>query len=170
MRPRSLSRRAVLAGGAAAAALSGCGASDVPQPTPTPAEDPERVLLRQLIADKEHTIALYSTLIAAGQTKLTPFRDRHQAHLVELRKRLPGGSQTATPAPSSPTGSAAPAPSSQTAAPAPKMSLSRLRDAERRSAALRVRQLASASPPLAQLIASIGACEAAHALALPRSA
>lgn len=171
MRPRSLSRRAVLAGGAAAAALSGCGASDVPQPSPTPSEDPERVLLRQLIADKEHTIALYSTLIAAGQTKLTPFRDRHQAHLAELRKRLPGGSQTAAPAPSSPTGSAAPAPQgSQTAAPAPKTSLSRLRDAERKSAALRVRQLAGVSPPLAQLIASIGACEAAHALALPRSA
>ncbi|MEU7862502.1 hypothetical protein [Nonomuraea sp. NPDC049141] len=160
MRPRFLSRRAVLAGGAAAAALSGCGASDVPQPSPTPAEDPERVLLRQLIADKEHTIALYSTLIAAGQTKLTPFRDRHQAHLVELRKRLPGGSQTATPAPQG----------SQTTAPAPKTSLSRLRDAERKSAALRVRQLAGVSPPLAQLIASIGACEAAHALALPRSA
>ncbi|MFG1689981.1 hypothetical protein ACGFNP_58230 [Nonomuraea sp. NPDC049269] len=160
MRPRFLSRRAVLAGGAAAAALSGCGASDVPQPSPTPAEDPERVLLRQLIADKEHTIALYSTLIAAGQTKLTPFRDRHQAHLVELRKRLPGGSHTATPAPRS----------SQTATPAPKTSLSRLRDAERKSAALRVRQLAGVSPPLAQLIASIGACEAAHALALPRSA
>lgn len=162
MRPRSLSRRAVLAGGAAAAALSGCGASDAPQPSPTPSEDPERVLLRQLIADKEHTIALYSTLIAAGQTKLAPFRDRHQAHLDELRKRLPGGSRTA---------SAAPAPSSQTgsAAPAPKTSLSRLRDAERRSAALRVRQLAGVSPQLAQLIAAIGACEAAHALALPRS-
>jgi hypothetical protein len=162
VRPRSLSRRAVLAGGAAVAALSGCGASDVPQPSPTPSEDPEQVLLRQLIADKEHTIALYSTLISAGQTKLTPFRDRHQAHLGELRKRLTGGSQTA---------SAAPAPQgSQTAAPAPKTSLSRLRDAERRSAALRVRQLAGVSPQLAQLIASIGACEAAHALALPRSA
>ncbi|MEU4228244.1 hypothetical protein AB0F17_28455 [Nonomuraea sp. NPDC026600] len=159
MRPRSLSRRAVLAGGAAAAALSGCGASDAPQPSPTPSEDPEQVLLRQLIADKEHTIALYSTLIAAGQTKLTPFRDRHQAHLGELRKRL-GGSQTVTPAPQG----------SQTAAPAPKTSLSRLRDVERRSAALRVRQLAGVSPQLAQLIASIGACEAAHALALPRSA
>ena len=163
MRPRSLSRRAVLAGGAAAAALSGCGASDAPQPSPTPSSvDPEQVLLRQLIADKEHTIALYSTLITAGQTKLTPFRDRHQAHLDELRKRLPGDSQTASAAPS-PQGS-------QTAAPAPKTSLSRLRDAERRSAALRVRQLAGVSPQLAQLIASIGACEAAHALALPRSA
>ncbi|WP_433511233.1 hypothetical protein ACQP2T_46515 [Nonomuraea sp. CA-143628] len=155
MRPRSLSRRAVLAGGAAAAALSGCDASDTPQPSPTPSEDPERVLLRQLIADKEHTIALYSALIAGGATKLTPFRDRHQAHLDELRKRLPSGSSS-SPAPKTP-------------APAPKTSVSRLREAERRSAALRVRQLAGVSPQLAQLIASIGACEAAHALALPRS-
>ncbi|MCA2227321.1 hypothetical protein [Nonomuraea aurantiaca] len=156
MRPRSLSRRAVLAGGAAAAALSGCGASDTPQPSPTPSDDPERALLRQLIADKEHTIALYSALIAGGATKLTPFRDRHQAHLTELRKRLPGGPASSAPSP-------------KTAAPVPKTSLSRLREAERRSAALRVRQLAGVSPPLAQLIAAIGACEAAHALALPRS-
>ena len=163
MRPRSLSRRAVLAGGAAAAALSGCGASDAPQPSPTPSQDPEQVLLRQLIADKEHTIALYSTLITAGQTKLTPFRDRHQAHLDELRKRLPGGSQAASVTPV-PGGS-----QTASAAPVPKTSLSRLRDAERRSAALRVRQLAGVSPQLAQLIASIGACEATHALALPRS-
>ncbi|MEU7828243.1 hypothetical protein [Nonomuraea sp. NPDC049129] len=158
MRPRSLSRRAVLAGGAAAAALSGCDASDTPQPSPTPSEDPERVLLRQLIADKEHTIALYSALIAGGATKLTPFRDRHQAHLDELRKRLPGGP---APSPSSP--------APQTPAPVPKTSVSRLREAERRAAALRVRQLAGVSPQLAQLIAAIGACEAAHALALPRS-
>ncbi|MEU7746404.1 hypothetical protein [Nonomuraea sp. NPDC049158] len=154
MRPRSLSRRAVLAGGAAAAALSGCGASDTPQPSPTPSDDPERALLRQLIADKEHTIALYSVLIAGGATKLTPFRDRHQAHLDALRKRLPGGPTT---------------PSASATAPAPKTSLSRLREAERRSAALRVRQLAGVSPQLAQLIAAIGACEAAHVLALPRS-
>ncbi|WP_219470757.1 hypothetical protein [Nonomuraea rhizosphaerae] len=159
MRPRSLSRRAVLAGGAAAttAALSGCsGAPATPAPSPTPSEDPERVLLRKLIADKERTIALYSGLITAGQSKLAPFRDRHQAHLDELRKRL-GEAPSAGPQPST------------TVSAAPRTSLSRLRDAERKAAALRTRQLAGVSPQLAQLIAGIGACEAVHALALPRS-
>jgi hypothetical protein len=154
VRPRSLSRRAVLAGGAVSA-LSGCsGTPGTPQPSPAPSasDDPEKALLRKLIADKERVIALYSTLIAAGQTKLGPFRDRHQAHLDELRKRL---GETAKPSP--------------TASAAPRTSLSRLRDTERKSAALRARQVAGVSPQLAQLVASIGACEAAHALALPRS-
>ncbi|MFC7588780.1 hypothetical protein ACFQYP_37585 [Nonomuraea antimicrobica] len=47
--------------------------------------------------------------------------------------------------------------------------MARLRDLERKAAAQRVRQLDTASPGLAQLIASIGACEAAHVVALPRS-
>ncbi|RJL26576.1 hypothetical protein D5H75_26725 [Bailinhaonella thermotolerans] len=46
--------------------------------------------------------------------------------------------------------------------------LSLLRDLERRAAASRPAQLASASPSLAQLLASIGACEAAHVVALPK--
>ncbi|MEU6999127.1 hypothetical protein [Nonomuraea sp. NPDC046570] len=158
MRPRPVSRRAVLAGAAALAALSGCTAGE-PEPTAAPAPDPEHVLLRDVIAEKERTIALYSALIDGGATKLTPFRARHQAHLAELRERLPraaplpSGTPTATPSPS----------------PAAKPSLTRLRDLERRSAALRARQLTEVSPALSQLLASIGACEATHALALPRS-
>ncbi|MEU8248628.1 hypothetical protein [Nonomuraea sp. NPDC048916] len=161
MRP-SLSRRAVLAGGAAAAALAGCSTTTgAPPASPVP-EPPERVLARQLIAEKEATIALYSTLIAAGGAKLAPFRDRHRAHVAELRRRFPD-----VPAPSaapSATGSATPS-----ATATPKVSLSRLRALERRAAALRTRQLTGVSPAMAQLVASIGACEAAHAVALPRS-
>jgi hypothetical protein len=151
----------VLAGGAVAA-LSGCGSTGGPRPSPTPApENPEHVLLRGLIADKERTIAVYSALITGGDAELVPFRERHQAHLNELRKRLPASA-------ASPAASVTPS-TSGSATPAAGMSLSRLRDAERRSASQRTRQIAGVSPALAQLIASIGACEAAHAVALPRS-
>ncbi|MGN9838132.1 hypothetical protein ACTMTI_08415 [Nonomuraea sp. H19] len=160
MRPRHLSRRVLLAGGAAA--LTACSASGPPQPSAKAPDSPETRLVKELIADKERTIALYSSLIAGGARKLVPFRDRHQAHLNELRKHV-----TVT-APASPTASASASPSPSPTA-TQKASLSRLRELERRSAALRPRQLASVSPGMAQLIASIGACEAAHVVALPRS-
>ncbi|MGW3349048.1 hypothetical protein ACWDA3_37605 [Nonomuraea rubra] len=176
MRARQLSRRALLAGGgallaSATAALTACSASGPPQPPAAPPSDsPETVLLKKLIAEKERTVALYSSMVAGGGEKLAPFRDRHQAHLNELRKHVPAGSA----APSG--GSAAPSagPSTGSAAPsagpsAGKVSLSRLRELEREAAAERPRQLAGVSPGVAQLIASIGACEAAHAIALPRS-
>ncbi|MEV0590920.1 hypothetical protein [Nonomuraea cavernae] len=160
MRP-SLSRRAVLAGGAAAAALAGCSTTTGSPPASPSPEPPERVLARQLIDEKEATIALYSALIADGGAKLTPFRDRHQAHLAELRRRFPD-------VPAVPPASAAPA-ATPSATAMPKVSLSRLRTLERRAAALRTRQLTGVPPAMAQLVASIGACEAAHAVALPRS-
>ncbi|GAA3603094.1 hypothetical protein GCM10022419_104310 [Nonomuraea rosea] len=153
MRPRQLSRRAVLAG--SAAALTACSGTGPAQPPAQPADSPETVLLKDLIAEKERTIALYSSLISAGVDDLVPFRDRHQAHLAELRKHV------TKPAPSSGSPSASASPS--------KVSVSKLRELERKAAALRPRQLAGVSPGVAQLIASIGACEAAHVVALPRS-
>ncbi|MGV9377908.1 hypothetical protein ACWDRB_18940 [Nonomuraea sp. NPDC003707] len=152
MRPRHLSRRALLAGGAAA--LTACSATGPPQPSVRASDSPETTLLKDLIAEKERTIALYSALISGGAQKLVPFRDRHQAHVNELRKYVTVAS--APPVTSAPTS-------------APKPSLSRLRDLERKAAALRIRQLDRVSPGVAQLLASIGACEAAHVLALPRS-
>ncbi|MET9246972.1 hypothetical protein [Nonomuraea sp. NPDC003709] len=152
MRPRHLSRRALLAGGAAA--LTACSTTGPPQPSVRASDSPETTLLKDLIAEKERTIALYSALISGGAQKLVPFRDRHQAHVNELRKYVTVAS--APPVTSTPTS-------------APKPSLSRLRDLERKAAALRIRQLDRVSPGVAQLIASIGACEAAHVLALPRS-
>ncbi|MEV0588167.1 hypothetical protein [Nonomuraea sp. NPDC050310] len=162
----TLSRRAVLAGGAllvpgtVTATVAGCSAR-TPEAEPPPAPDPEDVLLGQLISDKQRTIALYTQMVDSGGSALRPFLDRHQVHLAELRRRrpldLPTEAPTATP------------PTPSTPAAEPKVTLTRLRDVERKAAALRLRQLADASPSLAQLIASIGACEAAHALALPRS-
>ncbi|NUT41308.1 MAG: hypothetical protein HOV86_15095 [Thermoactinospora sp.] len=151
----TLSRRAVLTGGALL--VSGCAAS-VPEPVASPAPDPETVLLQRLVADKERTIALYRAHVDSGGEVLRPFLDRHLAHLTQLRSRLP---QTLATTPASPSPSAS--------ASAQRVSLTRLRDIERKAAAQRTRDLADASASLSQLIASIGACEAAHAVALPRS-
>ncbi|MGJ6960905.1 hypothetical protein ACSDR0_03265 [Streptosporangium sp. G11] len=159
---RSVSRRALLRGGAlgvAAVTVAGCAAEERVPPVAAP-PDPETLLLRELIAGKERTVALY----AAASARLEPFRQRHEAHLAELRRRLPPApaSAAATPAPS-------PTPSPSGSAAQGATSVRALRDLERKAAALRTRQIEGVSPPLAQLLASIGACEAAHALALSRS-
>ncbi|MEW9547829.1 hypothetical protein [Nonomuraea sp. NPDC050783] len=170
MRPRHLSRRALLAGGAAA--LTACSSSGTaPGPSAPASDSPETALVKGLIAEKERTIALYSSLIDGdGGDRLAPFRDRHQAHLDELRKHVTGAGgasapPTASPPAASPSASGAPSGSAEPEKP----SLSRLRELERKAAARRAKQLAAVSPGMAQLIASIGACEAVHATALPRS-
>ncbi|MFG1943476.1 DUF4439 domain-containing protein [Nonomuraea sp. NPDC048826] len=160
MRQPHLSRRALLAGGAAVAALAGCGATPDPEPV---RDTPEQALARTLIADKERTIALYSALIAGGDDELVGLRDHHQAHLAELRRRYP---DLAT-RPPGPTTSASPATptASPTASPTstPTMTPGRMRALERKSAARRPAQLAGVAPALAQLVASMGACEILHA-------
>lgn len=152
VRQPQLSRRALLAGGAAVAALAACST-----PEPEPVRDtPEEALARVLIADKEQTIALYSALISGGDDDLAAHRDRHQAHLAELRRRYPRLLTTPTP---SPTVSASVSASPTAAA---KVSRARMRALERRAAARRPGQTAGVAPALAQLVASIGACEALH--------
>lgn len=159
---RSVSRRALLRGGAlgvAAVTVTGCAAEERVPPAAAP-PDPETLLLRELIAGKERTVALYASAASAG---LEPFRQRHEAHLAELRRRLP-------PAPASTAATPAPSPTSSPSGGAAQggASVRTLRNLERRAAALRTRQIEGVSPPLAQLLASIGACEAAHAVALAR--
>ncbi|WP_440099494.1 hypothetical protein [Streptosporangium sp. H16] len=162
---RSVSRRALLRGGAlgvAAVTVTGCATEERVPPAAAP-PDPETLLLRELIAGKERTVALYAS---AASARLEPFRQRHEAHLAELRRRLP----PAPPAPAATSATPAPTPSpSGSAAQGGSPSVRTLRDLERRAAALRTRQIEGVSPPLAQLLASIGACEAAHAVALSRS-
>lgn len=159
---RSVSRRALLRGGAlgvAAVTVTGCAAEERVPPAVAP-PDPETVLLRELIAGKERTVALYAS---AASARLEPFRQRHEAHLAELRRRLP-------PAPPAAASTAAtPTPSPSGSAPQGAPSVRTLRNLERRAAELRTRQIKGVSPPLAQLLASIGACEAAHAVALAGS-
>ncbi|WP_204011965.1 hypothetical protein [Sphaerimonospora thailandensis] len=160
-----MTRRALLGATAAGLTATGCSSRSPEPPAPKP-PDPQAVLLSTLIRDKERLVSLYQRA-ALGSVKtaaaLEPFRQRHVAHLAALREMLPPGAEGRAGAAPSPSPSGSPSPSE-----GPSVTVGRLRDAERRAAAGRPGQLAKASPALAQLLASIGACEAVHAVALGR--
>lgn len=145
---------------------AGCRSSDVfTGPDPLAGRPPlghDVLTLQAVIAAEENMIDLYQLAIGgdSGATRartLRPLLAQHQQHLVQLKARLivpPGASPS--PAPSS----ASPSPRAST------VSVTRLRAAERASAADLVRRLATAPPALAQLLASIAASDATHATAL----
>lgn len=167
------SRRTVLHGGAVLGAgvlavgpaLSGCRAAPEPEPP-----SPDEVAVRETIADKESLVQRYMLLRGAEPRlvrTLDPLVANHRAHLAELRLRLPGrGTASPTPdadgATASPSGGATP---SGSASPRPP-SLESLVAAEAAGAARRIRRLPGVSAPVAQLLTSIGACEAGHATLL----
>jgi hypothetical protein len=161
-------RRRVLLASAAALPLllgaAGCRSADVfTGPDPLAGRPPlghDVLTLQAVIAAEESMIDLYQLAIGgdSGTTRartLRPLLAQHQQHLVQLKARLivPPG---ASPSPSS----ASPSPRAST------ISITRLRAAERASAADLVRRLATAPPALAQLLASIAASDATHATAL----
>ncbi|GLW98026.1 hypothetical protein [Microtetraspora sp. NBRC 16547] len=167
----TLTRRSLLGAAAAGVLVSGCSSSPAAKPGPPRPPDPETLLLRSLIADKERTVDLYRRAALSqprSATALQPFAQRHLAHLAAMRRMLPQGAEASALAPS------ASAATSATAAPSPSpsastgVSLAELRGAERRAAAARPGQMAGASPALSQLLASVGACEAVHVIALGR--
>jgi hypothetical protein len=163
-------RRRVLLASAAALPLllgaAGCRSSDVfTGPDPLAGRPPlghDVLTLQAVIAAEENMIDLYQLAIGgdSGATRARTLRSllaQHQQHLVQLKARLivpPGAS--ASPSPSS----ASPSPRAST------VSITRLRAAERASAADLVRRLVTAPPALAQLLASIAASDATHATAL----
>lgn len=165
-----MTRRALL-GSAAAAGLAAAGCSSGRRTPAAPASpDPQAVLLASLIAGKEELVSLYGRAAAAGPGRaaaLEPFRQRHQAHLQALRAFLPAGGGRGT-LPASPAPASASPPGASPSPSASAVSLGDLRDAERRAASSRPAQMATASPALSQLLASIGACEAVHVVALGR--
>ncbi|HEX2823848.1 MAG TPA: hypothetical protein VHO07_27355 [Streptosporangiaceae bacterium] len=170
-------------------ATAGCRSSDAftgPDPLagrPRPA--PDVVTLQAVIASEQNLIELYRTALsgdsaAAGPAQeLKPLLAQHEQHLTQLRARLiqpPGTASapaSASPASASPSvspasaspASVSPSGSASAAAPAP-VTLARLRAAEGASAAGLVRRLATVEPALAQLFASIAACDATHVTAL----
>ena len=104
---------------------------------------------QNLIWIYNRAIAAYSGLSPA----LAPLRAEHEAHLAQLRGRVvePPGKRvpdTVTSKPALGTTAAA--------------VLTQLRDAEQAAVAATMSRLDGASPSLAQLYASIGACEATH--------
>ena len=161
-------RRRVLAATAAALPLviggcKGLGALGTP---PQPAADV--AVTRDAITVESNLIARYGAVLAAVPSlagELHPLLAQHHDHLAQLRARLiiPRGA----PQPSaSPSGTPSPRPAPVPGTPAG--ALADLRHAESAASAALLAHLDAAPPSLAQLLASISASEATHALILGR--
>lgn len=154
---QGLTRRSLLGGtvlGGSLVLAAGCADPDGPKEPP----DAELATLRTAIATETALIALYDAARKAAPglaRRLRPPLHHHQSHLARLKSRVaeasPSPSPTPTPTPKPPrlpAGSAA--------------VLNELRKAERAASEQLTGQLARVSPSLAQLLASIAACEYAH--------
>ncbi|WP_461001058.1 ferritin-like domain-containing protein [Streptomonospora sediminis] len=156
----AISRRTVVVGalaGVVTAGLSGCGG---PQWYPSEIS-PDEYVLRSAISQKRRMIKRYEASIAAGDGPvglLERVLGRHREHIDALRGRLPEQPGRSPGGEASPSG---PRPAPVGGEPVP---IAGLRVAEQSAAASRARQIARLSDSgLAQLIASIGACETGHA-------
>jgi hypothetical protein len=147
---------------------AGCRSADVfTGPDPLAGRPPlgrDVVTLQAVIAAEENLIGLYRTALAGGPARAPTFRTllaQHEQHLAQLRARLivPAGSSPSPARPGHP-------PASGTATPPARVSIARLRAAERASAAGLVQRLAAVPPALAQLFASIAASDATHVAVL----
>ena len=158
-------------------ATAGCRSSEVftgPDPLAgRPSLSPEVITLQAVIAAEESLINLYETAIGgdsgatAGARRLEPLLAQHEQHLVQLRARLilPPGTPQAQASPGTTPGTASTLRGSADTSGV-RVTTARLRAAERASAAGLVRRLATVEPALAQLFASIAACDATHVQAL----
>jgi hypothetical protein len=165
-------------------AASGCRSSDAfdgPDPLagrPSPGHDV--VVLQAAISAEEALISLYVTATAtgaagsasaAGSELLDSLLAQHRQHLARLRAALvlpPSASPGATASPGTAVspGATASAGGGAGGQGAGHGVVARLRTAERASAAAGLRRLATVDPALAQLFASIAACDATHVAAL----
>jgi hypothetical protein len=150
--PRLPSRREVLVGGAVLA-LGGCLPADEPAASKP---SPDVRLRRRVAGEVEALAARYAAVIARfpdSRAELSTLAAEHEEHARALR-----GTRTA-PRPRSP-------------APAVPATLAEARAAlaaaERAASRRRGRQAGRCEPELARLLASVAACEAAHAALLER--
>lgn len=152
--------RRIVLGGLGSVALGGC-ARDEPRATPAPS--PDVAVLASAIAGEASLVGLYEAVLRTHADltgRLTPVLARHREHLTVLRRHhIPG---TVTSAATAPPPVAAPlaVPSSA------EETLKLLVQAERGAAAARTEDVRRVAPGMAQLLASIGACEAGHAALL----
>lgn len=157
--PHGATRRSVLAATAITLPLlAGCkGVGALGSP---PRPGPDVGVARQAIASESLLVAHYEAVIAripALADSLAPLLGQHREHLARLRGRL-FEPRPATPQPSP---SVTPVPGTSAAA------VSLLRTAEQSAAARLFGTLTDvSSPSFAQLLASIAASEATHALVL----
>jgi hypothetical protein len=149
-----------------ATGCKGVGALGTP-PRPLP----DVAVLVDAIAAERLMIARYQAAVSTSPAQaafLVPLLGQHRAHLARLRSRLLEPSRL--PEPSAPKPSAAKPsaanPSAAGQAHAASAGLAMLQAAEEDAASALVRHLAEVSPSFAQLLASIAASEASHALLL----
>ena len=162
---REATRRGVLAAVVSlplvATGCKGIGALGTP-----PRQQPDVTVVRDAIDGETLMISRYHAVLAAVPAlagSLDPLLQQHREHLARLRARLIEPN-TASPPEHSPAvaASAAGAPVPGT----PAAARAYLRHAEQAAARTLMGQLAAAPPSLAQLLASIAASEATHALLL----
>jgi hypothetical protein len=126
-----------------------------------PQPSPDVAVLTGAIASEQLMIARYQSVLAAspGQAgKLDPLLADHRAHLEALTARLVPGAARPTPSPPRTPRPHVPAAAGQAVA--------YLGAAEDAAAAALLGHLATVSPSLAQLLASIAASETTHGAAL----
>jgi hypothetical protein len=152
----------VLAAAAAAVPLVAAGCKGVGGLGTLPKAAPDVAVLYHAISTEQALIARYHAALAGSPGlagTLRPLLAQHREHLARLTSMLivpatPG----ATPSPSASAAAGAAAPRAAT--------LAALEAAETDAASSLLRRLALAPPALAQLLASIAASEASHALLL----
>jgi hypothetical protein len=156
---REATRRGVLAAALAlplaAGGCKGIGALGTP-PRPLP----DVAVVREAITDETLMIARYTAVLAAAPAlagSLRPLLGQHQAHLTRLKARLVDPRAGSEPPLSRPHPQVPGTPAAARAY---------LRGAEQAAAQALMGRLTAASPSLAQLLASIAASEATHALLL----
>lgn len=166
MKPDPSRRRMLAAAASGSLLLAGC--KGIAALGPVPHVGADVVALDHAIAAEELMVARYAEALSAVAggghlaAVLSAVHAEHQRHLAALRSRLvlPRRLATAPPKPS-PTAPALPA--------GRHAMLAALTTAEK-AAARRLRtQLAGVPAPLAQLMASIGAAEAAHVVLLAQA-
>jgi hypothetical protein len=146
-------------------ATASCRSSDVfagPDPLAgRPALSHDVITLQVVIAAEQAMIRLYQAAVdgSPGVGGLKGLLAEHRQHLGKLQARLvlPPGSPSASPSVS---------PSASPGTVPARVTVARLRAAERASAADLLRRLVIVQPALAQLFASIAASDATHVAAL----
>ena len=159
-----LRRRSVLAAAVTAVPLMAAGCKGVGALGTLPTAGPDVAVLRGAIRTEQALIARYRAAMAGSPGlagTLGPLLAQHREHLARLTSMLiepssPGATPRASPSVSAPAGTGI----------AARGHARRPRGGRDRGGQLAGRPLALAPPALAQLLASIAASEASHALLL----
>jgi hypothetical protein len=163
MSERGPTRRAALAGILGVATVAGCrpfGGAEEEAPKP------DEVIRQRVLASKRALMDRYTATIERHPTlraRLAPLLADHQAHVQALN------GTTASPSPTTSGTGRSGAPGTPGAAGTPavpgsrRAALAALAGAERAAAGQGIADVLGASPRLARVLASIGACEAGHA-------